>query len=234
MNKIAINSNLVFLSLLMASTAFALIFIAFLLIVPGYNATENLGIPALFNVNAEASIPTWYSQLLLFTAAALLFLCAKTSKSFRKHWYGLSGLFLFLSIDEGASIHELTTEPIRDFFSINSGPLYYSWIILYGALVLFLLVVLWKFIMSLNIKTRGLFVLSGAIFIFGAVILESMGAQIAAQYGETVSSYSFVVMAEEFFEMIGVSVFIYALTDRLVNRNDTFKLTFTNLKTSKS
>src|SRR5437762_1529194 len=64
-------------------------------------------VPALilddFSVNAEQTIPTWYSVILLLIAAVLLAAIAQVKlarrEKFRWYWLGLAIIFLYLSID---------------------------------------------------------------------------------------------------------------------------------------
>ena len=42
---------------------------------------------------------------------------------YAKHWHGLAFVFIFLGVDEMASIHELLTNPLREAFN-TSGILY--------------------------------------------------------------------------------------------------------------
>jgi hypothetical protein len=61
-----------------------------------------------FALNGEANVPAWYSAVLLFSAclaAAVVSLRSPTSAS-RACWLVLAGTYAFLSLDEGACLHE--------------------------------------------------------------------------------------------------------------------------------
>ena len=63
-------------------------------------------------VDAEGNLPTWFSSTLLLSGSGLAFLIGFARRS--QHlphvsWLVLSGLVLGLSIDESASIHEIST-----------------------------------------------------------------------------------------------------------------------------
>src|SRR4051812_17733232 len=67
-----------------------------------------------FDVDAEQSIPTWFSSLNLAIAAGLLFwviqaLRARGETKFRWHWLVLAVGFVAMSIDEEISFHEFTS-----------------------------------------------------------------------------------------------------------------------------
>ena len=100
------------------------------------------GFVPLFSLENEKNIPTLFSSLQLFFAAVLLAICAAQHKidqgNYFRHWVGLAAIFVFLSFDESAALHEKTLNLTRDSFG-TSGLLYYSWIIPFG---IFALVVL--------------------------------------------------------------------------------------------
>lgn len=85
----------------------------------------------LFDLNKEANIPTWYSSLILFISACLLFFIGyyKGDKDInQKYWKVLAFIFLYLSIDESSSIHETLNNPVRSLLHL-SGIFYWSWIV---------------------------------------------------------------------------------------------------------
>ncbi len=181
--------------------------------VPEFSAATQTGPLRIFNLNSEMSIPTWFSQTLLLIAASLLFITGYAATTHRKYWFGLTGIFLYLSLDEGSALHELTDVPIRTFFGIHSGPLFYSWVLLFAVIIIALVAIFIRFYLSLPKKTKLLFFTSAALFIGGAIGFEMVGGMLAAENGETDLAYSLAVAFEEYFEMMGVVIFIYALLD---------------------
>jgi hypothetical protein len=181
----------------------------------GHNKVKGL-IP-LFDVNQEANIPTFYSSLTLLFCAILLWIIA-TSKSkeedhYSRHWKGLSIIFLYLSIDEAAGIHELLSKPLRELFQLG-GFFYIAWVIPYAILTLIFGIIFRGFLLDLPNHTRRLFILSGAIFIFGALGIELIESKSFTFFGtkETVF-HSALWSIQEFLEMLGVLIFIYALVE---------------------
>lgn len=206
-----INSSKIFAFLLGLSVLFAVINVVLLLAVPDFNATATSSLPGLFNMNSEVSIPTWYAQTLLFVSSVLFFINGLAHPKLRKYWYGLAGIFLFVSIDEGSAIHELLTAPMRKLLDISSGYLYYSWFIVYGLLFVFLVAIFFRFYTRLAHRTKMLLFVAAALFLSGAIGLEAIGASIAAKSGETSNAYSFITVAEETLELLGTSVLVYGL-----------------------
>jgi hypothetical protein len=200
------------------------IYLALLLFIPEFNASEKEGVVGLFNLNNEVSIPTWFSQIILFLSAVILFAISISVNSWKKYWKYLGFIFIYLSVDEGAAIHELTVFPMRDLLNIQYGPLYYTWVVLFGALFLILVLIYFKFYLNLPRRTQAILLLSAVIFISGAIGMEMVGSNIAARTGEISKGYSFATAAEEYFEMMGVTLFIYGLLDYFVKQKLEIKI----------
>ncbi|MGI8575099.1 MAG: hypothetical protein ACR2MA_07090, partial [Egibacteraceae bacterium] len=60
-----------------------------------------------FLLGSEATVPAWYSSVLLLTGGALLIPVARQRPAERWRFRGLAVIFVGLSIDETAQIHEL-------------------------------------------------------------------------------------------------------------------------------
>jgi len=173
-----------------------------------------------FNMNEEVSIPTWFATILLLVSSGLLWTIG-TIKTFikdvfAKYWKVLSGIFLFLSIDEGSSIHEILSVLIGTSLGIESGIFYYAWVIP----VLFLLVVLgfwfFKFWQNLFSSTRWLVFWAGLLYISGAIGVEMLGSYYATKLGGYDFNYFLLVAVEEGLEKLGIIIFIYALIKYLI------------------
>ena len=168
----------------------------------------------LFSLDLEANIPTWFSSCLLFLCSALLTLIAvavRTTKGrYFFHWGMLSAIFLYMSLDETAIIHEMAIKPVRALLH-TTGYLYYAWVIPAGVILIILGVVYLKFLADLPSSIRWLFVTAGVVYVGGLMGLESVTGRLAERYGEGSLTYQLVSSIEEFFEMVGLVIFIYAL-----------------------
>ncbi len=165
-------------------------------------------------VDHEESIPTWYSTVLLFGCAGLLGIIALAKRGsqdrFARHWIGLAIIFLYLSMDEGAALHEIFTRPMRELFAAT-GVLFFAWVIIGIPLVLIFAVAYLRFLVHLPARIRNLFIMAGMMYVGGAVVVEGIAAnQWYLNDGSTLF-YSAISSVEEFFEMTGVIVLIYAL-----------------------
>ena len=177
-----------------------------------------LNVVPLLDLHGEATLPAWYSSILLFIAALLLTPIAwiKTVRRerFRRHWVVLAGLFLLLSMDEAISVHERIAWPIRRILEPD-GPFYYGWVIPGLILVLGLGVAYAQFLLHLPASTRRRVVLAGALFVSGALLLEMIGGAYEARHGNETGAYRALSACEEILEMVGATVFVHALVEHI-------------------
>lgn len=167
----------------------------------------------LFSVNLEESIPTWYSTIILFIASGLLWVIAfskrHTQDRYTLYWFGLATIFLYLSMDEGAVIHEILADPLQKTFN-TQGFLAFGWQIVAIPLVIIFVLLYIRFLLGLPARFRLLFIIAGSVYISGALIVEGISADRWATHG-TDMTYLAIATIEESCEMLGVVLFIYAL-----------------------
>ena len=173
-----------------------------------------VGVVRLFNVDSELNIPTWYQSSTLLFCAILLAMIASAKKRagarYALHWRALAIIFLFLSLDEEAAIHEMTIMPLRS--ALNAGGLlYFTWVIPGAAFVLLIGAAYLGFLADLPAKTRRLFLVAGTTFVGGALGIEMVAGLFAQSYGGGDMRYIMISTVEELLEMVGIVVFIYAL-----------------------
>lgn len=182
----------------------------------------------LFDFNTEANIPTLYSTLLILACALVLYYIYNVldrDSSHRRGWLWLALVFVYLGIDETASLHERLIPLLREEFNL-SGYLYYAWIIPYSFAVLILSFAMVPFLLSLPKRIQALFVISGIIFLSGSVGMELLGGQQASLAGEENYLYAFFYTVEELLEMVGMTTFLYALLTYIVQYKDSGQLIF--------
>ncbi len=171
------------------------------------------GLIHLFDFNIENNIPTLFSSLALIFCSVLLAFIASTHKKQNSSyipWAGLSLIFLFLSVDEIASIHERLGAQFRIAFN-TSGLLYHAWVIPYGVILVVFIIVYFRFLTRQTKSIRNLFVVSGTTYVTGALGFELLGGWQNVLYGSNNLTYSILYTCEEFLEMLGIVIFIYAL-----------------------
>lgn len=169
----------------------------------------------------EQSIPTFVSVVNLLLASMLLFVIYGHQKNQNysdfRYWLFLAALFLYLSIDELASIHENFSAVFR--YLTDHGPIDVSfgsseWIPFGIAFVLSVLLILLPFLKQLAADTLRNFVAAGAVFLAGALGFEYLGG--AMLQSDVVESqhaltYKAIKLIEESFEMYGIAIFNCAL-----------------------
>ena len=185
----------------------------------GYD--RQLGLRPLLNLNGEANLPSWYSAALLLAAAALLAVVWRTSPavsgSGRPYWAGLAAVFLFLSADEAAEIHEMLN-PLREHFG-SGGLLYWAWVVPYGIAGLAFAAAYARFLMRLPSRTARLFVAAGVLYVGGALGLEMAGGMAMERVGRGTLTVVVLYTLEELAEMSAAVLFVYALLDYLARRD---------------
>jgi hypothetical protein len=176
----------------------------------------------LFDVSEEANVPSWFSSVLLLICAMVLASIAREKRRsgrYGRHWTALAIIFLYLSVDEAAKIHELLIEPVRATFSVT-GAFYYAWVIVAIPMCAVLAVVFAPFLRSLPPETARRFILAAVLYVGGALGLEMLGGSFE---GSTLRGWSLVgiaVTVEELLENLGVIVFLAALTSYAASETD--------------
>ncbi len=167
----------------------------------------------LFKMAMEGNIPNWFASALLLTNAILLAIIGLATPSgkgtFRRHWIALAGMFLYISIDETAQLHEMLNSPMRDAFDLG-GIFHYAWVIPASAIVAVLAVVYWPFLQALSARSRKLFVLAAMVYVGGALGTEFFVNRWVAHYGID-TMYGTINIVQETMELSGLGIFLVAL-----------------------
>ena len=141
-------------------------------------------------------------------------------------WRSLAIIFLFLGFDELLMFHE-RLNIVMKAFNQSDGPFTYLWWIPAGLCVLVLSCIFVPFLRSLDRPLRSLFLLSGSVYLSGAVGFEVLGAIVSYTNGGMQSlEYLAVATTEELLELLGLSIFIYALIRNLELKHFTVKVNF--------
>jgi hypothetical protein len=193
----------------------------------------------IFDVGEERSIPTWFETIQFVLCSMLLAVIALANKQrnyrFSLHWSFLSIIFLYLSADEAASLHEaighLSERLLHNTTGFTaSGAITFFWVVPGAIFVFIFLVAYLRFLAHLPQSTRRWFLFAGALFVMGALGLEMLFAQIRSS-SEVIANFfgmelglsqhsasaiptilkGSLTCVEEMFEMLGLTAFIYAL-----------------------
>jgi hypothetical protein len=179
----------------------------------------------LLNLDQELNIPTWFASAKLLAIAALLALVALMVDT--RGWIALSvlllpvAIFVFLSMDETAGIHErlghlidpvLTDAPARDEMAFGVTG---YWMYVLGPLLAAVLVavgIAYRRLMRPAGSIMRLAALGAAVFLFGATVVE-----IAINFVEHRFAITLQSAVEEGMELIGLTL-ILAATMHLVTQ----------------
>lgn len=172
------------------------------------------------NFNEERNLPAVFSTLLHLSASYLLAVIALSKLTIKKvkwFWGTMSLIFLFLGLDEMFTFHERFSNDMYDLK--GNAVFFYDWVFLYIAILLILMIAFFRPLFSLPKKTLILFISAGIIFVLGAVVLETIAANIVLKENLTNEETSIhplimgLATVEELLEMLGVALFIYGLLD---------------------
>lgn len=204
--KIALRSLLALVAVLLLANFIAIIAKLYF---PGLA----FSIMGYFDFDRERNVPTFFSAIILLLSAVLLYMIVIIHRKSGKPilpWLILCLIFAFFALDEIASLHEILGRKVRAQLN-TTGVFYFGWVIPYGIAIIIFCVLYIKFLLSLSKRIRILFILSGAIYVIGAMGMEMPGGWYSHNYGEHNLVYSLIYTLEELLEMVGISVFIYTL-----------------------
>jgi len=170
----------------------------------------------LLSLSEEANLPTWYSSMLLFSCgvalAAIAATVARAGGPYRRHWAFLGLVFVYMSLDETAQLHERLNSVVPPLH----GAFYFGWIIPAGIVVALLGVAYLRFVAHLPASTRRRFILAGALYVGGALGMEVPLGIWADRSGADNLGYVLIDFVEESLEMFGATLFLLALLRHLV------------------
>lgn len=197
----------------------SIFFLDFLLQSPNWRLHE------LFNLDKEANIPTWFSLIQLFLIGIVALVTA-----FNKNYSAppsrkglkLFGLgFIYLSLDEGAVLHEKMTyefhnHPLVPYFDGVHG----IWITVYMGVALIVLALIFRDLWAIFKQYRResiIFILGLIVYLAGAGGAETITYFYIDKNNPLI--YAYEVSLEEFLEMAGASVLLYSVLLTAVKKN---------------
>lgn len=171
-----------------------------------------------FDFDDEASIPTWFSQLLFlglaFFAALIAYIERKKKQSYWV-WVSVAVIATLGSIDEVSTVHESGLQGLHLIFFNENTPtiLANAWIVILPAVLAFFLLFAYKANKVLPSRTLKLFILAVAIYLSGAVGVDILTSSLESL--DLFIKQGVFVSIEEAMELLGLSLAIFATTDYL-------------------
>jgi hypothetical protein len=172
----------------------------------------------LFNLDGEANIPAWFSSIQIFIASLICWRIAGQTGNAEKpsplFWRTIGSFLFLLSLDEVVQLHERITAYFGSRYIewmpnyLASHPLLCLFLILSFGLVARFFYVHFRALCSWSSRLSLLALAGVCLSLTGGCVLESLGFLIIKS-GLTFSLYRLEVSAEELFEMLGISIFLY-------------------------
>jgi len=176
----------------------------------------------LFDMDSEISLFTWFSTVVLLFIPSVLLLYIGWIKHQAKEklswgWLLTGAVLLFLSIDDGAMIHEKISTlnrliGLQDLLnSINPFAFVWSWWVIYMPIVAMLAVILARWYLTLPTRTKTLIAVGAIVAVIGQVGFEIISSFVTNSTGEYVS-YVWRGL-QKFVGRAGLAVFLFAVID---------------------
>ena len=170
-----------------------------------------------FSLTEEKNFPTWWSSFVLAACSIVLGTIAATKSraagEFKRHWIALAAIFGYMSIDEFVEIHEWLTA-IPGLGQLH-GFLYYGWVVPVAFIVAAFAVSYLRFLFHLPLSTRVKVALAGMLYVGGALGVELILGVWAETHDEGNFVWAMIGLVEESMEIMGSSLFLYALLEYL-------------------
>lgn len=179
----------------------------------------------VFDLNAEGNVPTWWSSVqLLMTGLFLGLVALRNCRVDRMFWLlgFLAAVFVLMSMDEASGLHEKFGKLIDNVLVQRSDTIFHYtglWFLVLG--VPFVILMIWILhqlsrLLDQVPGTRLCLLLGFAVLLIGAVGIEATSnfavsrESVKTGLESQVASFELVVILEEFFEMTGGSLLLWA------------------------
>ncbi len=166
---------------------------------------------------ARGNIPTWFTSAAFLTCALLLLIIAaharRTSRRAALLWGALAVLMLALSVNEIFAVeHNTLLDYATRALRLALGADGLTVLVVIGGVVGMAGVALYsRFFLGLPTGTRRAFLIAGAVYLGGAIGLQTIGTLIGRQPDSSSLLQLLVSNIEELCEITGVLIFLYGL-----------------------
>lgn len=170
-------------------------------------------------LDAELAIPPWYSGCLMFLCGLLALILGWRAKATGNRdflWWIVLGLgLIYMSADETAALHERLMNVVSKHIQ-TCGLFTFSWLVVGIPAVIVVGLLFVPFLLRQEPRTRWLLILSGGIFLSGAIGCEMLGGLAASTYGTfNTLPYLLASTLEELLEFAGFTLLAVTLLLRL-------------------
>jgi hypothetical protein len=165
------------------------------------------------SLSYESNVPTWFSSSVLLACAVAAGVIANDRPAWHRHWWGITAMLAWMSLDEAAEIHEHLGGLIG-----TTGVLYFDWVIPAAGVVAAVAVIYWPFVRALAPRSRTRLVIAAAVYLGGALVMELPLGWWTEQRGTEGLGYGLIDWVEETLEMVGA---VLALVALIAHRQET-------------
>ncbi|MGH8019998.1 MAG: hypothetical protein ACREIA_17310 [Opitutaceae bacterium] len=189
---------------------------AFVAITPLVTKHDRIfGTIPLFHLDAEWTIPAFFSTMMLVAASALAAALACFARAngsrWRMRWAILSGGFFYMAVDESISLHETIGDPIHALLPLKGTIFEYAWVVAAIPLVIVLAVYFLPMLWNMPKADRNRLILAGVVYLGGAIGAETLSGSTDVYIGNDTILYQLTVILEEGMEMAGLGLLIRTL-----------------------
>ncbi|NYH97030.1 hypothetical protein [Novosphingobium marinum] len=205
-------------------------FAADLFLVSGPGETSRR-VATRFSLASDSSIPTYLASMLLLSCSILLLLSATTDAAsrYKRSWQFLAFVFIVLSLDEVAMLHELSGKVLERVVPAagNLGGVFnYSWTLVGIPAVGLLALILARWYFALPGKSRYRFGLAAVLFLGGSIGIEMYNSLLDEKIDGRHFEYSIWTAIEEALEFSGLVMFQYGLLRYVTDHRDEVNVAF--------
>lgn len=167
----------------------------------------------LFDVGAEANVPTWFTVVVMVAGAVgalgAAILCWGGCR--RSAWFfaALAVLLLAMSLDEVASLHE-RLQGLGESL-IGGSAVHFAWVLPGTLIAGAIMAGLALGARAISAATRRRLLVALGTFFTGALAIELIGGQLFDAQGDRAVYVLLVISVEEFLEMLGVILVLRAV-----------------------
>ncbi|MFT5358141.1 MAG: hypothetical protein ACI9KE_005378 [Polyangiales bacterium] len=161
-----------------------------------------------FSLSYEGNLPTWYASSLLLLCGLRIGELGARVPMHGSRWRVLSGVFVFMSLDEAIEIHEHLAGVIP---SSDISWLHFSWVIPASIFVALFGLVMWPMVRELPLGVKRRFVAAAVLYVGGALCMELPLGYVADRFGDDNLLYGCVDWLEEALELTGATLFLVSL-----------------------
>ncbi|MDO5645743.1 MAG: hypothetical protein Q4G21_08685 [Dermabacter sp.] len=168
-------------------------------------------------VGEEANVATWWAASLWLMLALVAVAVALVAPRLRLLWFFVALVAVYASVDEATMVHEELYRvgdllvPLLPF-----DPFSYTWVV--GGIIAIVIVATVLIPLAIRLPRTVLvgLVVAGAMFVLGAVVVETVGGHVQDRVGPETWPVLALIHVEEALEYFGVVLAIAAVASMLV------------------